>query len=195
MKILSEIEQEFKGKIFIPKDKPAKQFIFCPVGMVGSGKTTVTKPISEKFSLVRISGDELRKILKENSYGYESVKDIVFRLAENFIRDGFSVALDMNCSHPLTSEFLEKMKQTYGILVIMVHVNPPEEYILNKLKNYKHTWLFKDSTQAIENYHKQKDRVVNEINNFEYLYTIDPSSAEFQKQLEELSDLISERIS
>ena len=195
MKTIDEIEIEFRNQILIPSSKPNKQFILCPVGMVGSGKTTVIKPLAEKFFLVRLSGDELRKILKENGYGYESVKDIIFRIAEEFIKKGFSVAMDMNCSHPLTKEFLNNLTNTYEIIVLMIHVNPPEEYIINKLKNYNHTWLFKDSNQAIENYYTQKKRVEGEINGFEYLYTIDPSRTDFQDQLNELYNLIKVKVS
>ncbi|MBU4480038.1 hypothetical protein KKG48_01160, partial [Patescibacteria group bacterium] len=58
---IEEVEIIFKSQIKIPKNKPKKQIFFCPVGLVGAGKTTVTKPISKKLGLLRISSDELRK--------------------------------------------------------------------------------------------------------------------------------------
>lgn len=77
---LSNIEKgimdEYEAELDIPIQPKRKQFILCPVGIVGAGKTTVMKPLSERLSLVRISGDEIRKILKEHGQAYDAVVPI-----------------------------------------------------------------------------------------------------------------------
>ncbi|MDE1944098.1 MAG: hypothetical protein KGH97_01205 [Patescibacteria group bacterium] len=47
-----------------------RQVFLAPVGRVGAGKTTVVKPLAERLGLVRISSDEIRKLLKERGLGY-----------------------------------------------------------------------------------------------------------------------------
>ena len=61
--VYEEVRAEYEASLKIPRNKPKKQFFVLPVGLVGAGKTTVMKPLAEKLSLLRISGDEIRKIL------------------------------------------------------------------------------------------------------------------------------------
>ena len=65
-----------------------------------------------------------------------------------------------------------------------IHINPPEEFIINKLKNYKHTWLFKNAEQAIENHKTSKDKH-HKIINFPFIYTFDASRDDLDEQIEE----------
>lgn len=90
------VRQEYQKQLVLPPiDKvPAKQFFLCPVGLVGAEKTTVVKPLSETLSLVRISSDEIRKILKEQEVGYGQLMEIVQPLAEELALRGFSIAFD-----------------------------------------------------------------------------------------------------
>lgn len=194
MKSLEEIEVLFRSQIKIPKNKPLKPFFFCPVGLVGSGKTTVTKDISERFNLVRISTDELRKILKENGYNYDELKNIIFKIAKEFAETGYSISFDMNCGNTETQKVIRKFSNDLHVPVIWVHVNPPEEFIINKLKSFNHTWLFRDSEQAIENYFQQKEEITKEIGKIEYSYIIDTSRNNLKDQLEELSLIIERKI-
>lgn len=79
-----QIIKKYEETLEIPDTKPEKQIMVCPVGVVASGKTTVIKPLSKKLSLLRISTDEIRKLLKENGYSYDSVKDLAFDLADKY---------------------------------------------------------------------------------------------------------------
>lgn len=192
-KILSQedfnlVLQEYEQLIFIPKQKPINQFFLCPVGLVGSGKTTVTKPLAERFNLIRISGDEIRKILHDKGYGYEKVWDIGSLLAEKYARLGYSVAMDTDCATLRTREALEKLAKELGAKVIYIHINPPEDFIINKLKNYRHSWLFKDGEQAIENYKQRKP--LHERLNLPYLFRFDTSSSNLEQQIIESEKLI-----
>lgn len=195
MKSLAEIEFDFRKQIKVPEHKPVKRFLFCPVGLVGSGKTTVTKLVADKFNLVRISSDELRKLLKEGGHDYSSLKEIVSKVVKDFADQGYALAFDMNCLNPKTKTLIEELSNDLNAPIIWVHINPPEEFIINKLKNFKHTWLFRDSAQAIGNYFHQKEVMGQDVSKINYLYTIDPSRSDLDKQIEVLSRLIEEKIS
>lgn len=178
-----KIIQEYEKTLEIPNNKFEKQIMICPVGTVGSGKTTVIKPLSKKLSLLRISTDEIRKLLKENDYGYDSVKDLAYYLVDKYIKRGFSVAVDGNCSSKEAQDKIKELKEKYKIKVFWIHINPPEEFIINKLKNYKHTWLFKDFEQAIANYKSSKVKYKNI--NFNFIYTFDTSQNNLEEQIRE----------
>ncbi|MCK5022069.1 MAG: AAA family ATPase [Candidatus Pacebacteria bacterium] len=185
---VEEIIQEYEKSLEIPNTKPEKQIMVCPVGVVASGKTTVMKPLSKKLSLLKISTDEIRKLLKENGYGYDSVKDLAYNLVNKYFGKGFSVAIDGDCHSEEAQEKIKKLKEKYKIKVFWIHINPPEEFIINKLKNNKYTWLFRDAKQAIENYKSSKERHKNL--NFSFVYTFDTSRDDLDKQIEDCVTVI-----
>ncbi len=189
----AKITEAYEKTLQIPKNKLEKQIMICPVGTVGSGKTTVIKPLSGKLSLLRISTDEIRKLLKENGYGYDNVRKLAYALAEKYISKGFSVAMDGNCSSDEAQEKINQIKDKYDIKVFWVHINTPEEFILNKLKSYKHTWLFKNADEAIENYRISKAKHHKHIN-FPFVYTFDTSRDNLDEQIKEAVAVIGENI-
>src|SRR3989344_5277357 len=133
--IYQEIRRFYKSKIKLPAEKPDRQFMLCPVGTVGAGKTTVVKPLSEKLNLVRISTDELREIMKNRGFNYERVRDISFEILKEFIEGGYSVVLDGNCGTPGGINKIKWLEENYQIKSVWILINPPEEFIINKLKN------------------------------------------------------------
>ncbi|MFA5987328.1 MAG: AAA family ATPase [Candidatus Paceibacterota bacterium] len=189
-KTFEEIKNDFRASIEIPKNTPKKQFFFCPVGLVGAGKTTVTRPISKRLGLVRLSSDELRKILKENSYDYGSVKDIGFEMAQDFAKEGYSIAFDMDCGSPKAKESIEKLADETGAKIIWAHLNTPEEYILEKFKKHEPSWLADNPQVMIDNYFVQKERREKENTQFSYDFTFDTSRPDLDKQIDDCIEKI-----
>ncbi len=181
--VTEEIIEAYRPQIKVPEHKPEKQFFLCPVGLVGSGKTTVLKPLAEKLNLVRISGDEIRQLLKERGYGYELTWEIGQKLAGEFVRRGYSIAHDTDCATPRTQEYLKQLAEEVGAKMIWIHINPPEEFIINKLRNFKHTWLFKNGDEAVENYLARKP--LHKNLSILFTYTFDTSRNDLDKQIEE----------
>lgn len=177
----------YEKKLILPKKKLSKQILICPVGVVGAGKTTVIKPLSQKLSLLRISADEIRQLLKKNGYNYNRAKEMVFAITIKYLEQGFSIALDTNCASEDFQTYLKKIKNKFKIKIIWFHINPPEQFIIKKLRNYKHTWLFENSDHAIRNYYRTKSLYKNL--NLPFLYTFDPSK-NLTGQLKEAITLI-----
>lgn len=140
------------------------------------------------MSLLRVSIDEIRKLLKENGYGYESVKNSIYSLAEEYITKGFSISVDGDCNSKEAQERIKELKEKYQIKVYWIHIDPPEEFIIKKLKNYKHTWLFKNTESAIENYKNSKAR--HEDLNFSFIYTFDTSRNDLNEQINDCAYII-----
>lgn len=179
--------EEYRRTIVIPHPK-GKQFLLCPVGLVGSGKTTVIKPLSEKLGLVRVSTDEIRKALKENGFNYKKTEDIAFAAADFFIDKGYGVVVDADCVRLEKREQIEERAASLQIPIIWIRINPPEEFILNKLRNYKHTWLFKDAEDAIRNYKARKP--LHKKLQFDFTYTFDTARPDPGNQIEEAVKII-----
>ncbi len=190
MKSLDEVEAEFRSQILIPKNKPLRQFFFCPTGYIGSGKTTITKMVSEKFNLIRISNDDLRFILKENGHDYSTLKDTVIKIAEEFVQQGFSIAFDMNCANPITKNKVDEFSCKLGIPTIWVHINPPEKFIINNIKLRNNIRIFGETQRALDNYFYQKQSFAQNMMDIKYAYTIDPSKSNFNDQIIGLYSII-----
>jgi predicted kinase len=180
------IKNIFVHQVNIPKEKPAKQFLLCPVGLVGAGKSTVVIPLSEKLNLVRISHDEIRKILKEKGFNYDRSKEIAIEVISDFLKDGYSVAIDANCGSKETFNTIKKLEKENCLKVVWIHINPPEEFIVNKLKNFNHSWLFGGGDEAVAGYYKYKDKYGDGTDlGIPFLYTFDTSNSNIQEQIEE----------
>ena len=104
--LVSEIAKLHEDVISVPDVKLKRQILLCPVGLIGAGKTTVVKLLSDKLNLVRISNDEIRQILKERGYNYNRVGEISFLVIGKFLRDGYSAAIDGNSASNKAKKFI-----------------------------------------------------------------------------------------
>lgn len=179
-----EIFEEYIHQVHVPF-KCSKKIIVATVGLVGSGKTTVLKPIAEKLNLVRISTDEIRKILHDRGLGYGEVKEIAFEVANYFLEKNYGIAADGDCSNPETKSQIEGFAKKYDMKIFWLNVNPPEEFIIDKLKHFKHTWLFKNSNHAVENYFSQKKIRSKQKTKFDFTYELDTSKGNLDEQIKE----------
>lgn len=180
--VIRDIASQYEKYLTIPDYKPRNQFILCPVGLVGAGKTTVVKPLSEKLSLIRISGDEIRKLLKERGYGYERVQDISTIVMKKYLERGHSTCNDNDCVTQKTQDILNAHKKNYGLRLVWIHINPPEKFILDKLRNLKPNWLG-SAERMVENYYQRKS--LHENLNFPFIYTFDTSRENLAQQIDE----------
>ena len=191
------IQQEYKKQLVLPPASkvPVKQFFLCPVGLIGAGKSTVMKPLSEMLSFVRISSDDIRKLLKERGTGYERLMEIVRPLAEELVARGFSIGFDADCGNPKTKEMISELAKRMGVKVFWIHINPPEDFILNKSRTYNHTWLFKNGEEAVENYYRQKQKRAEENIHFDFTVTLDTSKPDLADQIRNVASLITKELS
>lgn len=190
---MKKIIFSYENSLRLPHDKFPKKILICPVGFVGAGKTTVLKPLSKKLFLLRISADEVRKLLRKFGYNYDRVKEILFKIAEKYIKQGFNISLDTNCAAKESQNQIKNLKRKFKLNVVWLHLNPPEKFIVNKLRRYKHTWLFKDANQAIRNY--QRTKLLYKNLDFPFLYSFDPSRPDLSLQIKEAVSLLRRRFS
>lgn len=187
-----KIYRAYLAKIEIPKQKlkPERQFFVCPIGLVGAGKTTVIKPIAKALRLIRISADEIRLLLKAHNLSYETAPEIAFRAIKYFAQQGYNVAIDSDCAAPGKRARIEKLAAEIGAKIFWLHINPPEKFILNKLKNLKikSSGPFANKEAGVKNYFLRKP--LHQKLNFPFLYTLDTSRPNLAEQIKEAINLI-----
>lgn len=189
---VQHIQDTYEHTLTIPDAKPTHPYLVCPVGLVGAGKTTVMKPLSKKLGLVRISGDEVRHLLKERGFNWKRVYDINSRLIQKYLSLGYAVGIDSDCSTHV--ETLKNMGSEVGAQIFWLHINPPEEFILKKLEQYNHTWLFANAVIAIGNYAMNKKRNERNPVRVPYLYEFDTSKNNLEEQIDEAVRRIREQL-
>ena len=185
------IRDLYLTSVVIPTNKPEQQSLLCPVGYIGAGKSTVTVPLAERLGFVRVSSDEIRKLLKENNYTYARTKEMAAGIISEFLDGGYSVAIDANCGSPEILDWIKEQGEKRFLKIFWIHVNPPEEFIVNKLRNYPHTWLFANGEQAVQNSLGRKKELGDLSNLVPYIYTFDTSKPNLSEQLKEAEALIS----
>lgn len=181
---------EYEKKIEIPKHLSPYKLILAPVGLVGSGKTTVVKPLSKRFSLVRISSDEIREILKGLNYSYtqDDVMYIAEVLLKKYLNKGYGVTYDSNCENKI--DIIDKLAKDYHAKILWVNITPPEKFILNKLKNmyYNEGHVFKNADQAIATYFK--DKPTHRNLKMTFIAEIDTSQIDINDKIDEAGNSI-----
>lgn len=182
----------YEKTLSIPEKKPKEQFLLCPIGLIGSGKTTTIKFLSKKLSLLRVSGDEVRKFLNERGFNYDRVKEIAINVTKKYLEKGFSVAIDADCVAKDVQEYIDKFANENKIKVFWIHINPPEKFIISNFKRPKPTWLFKDFKDIKENYLERKS--LHKNFNLPFIYTFDPSRNDFDHQLNEFISIIKKKV-
>ncbi len=169
-------------------------FILCPVGRVASGKTTVVRPLAKEFNLVRISSDEVRLILRKEKYQYtqEDMLHVVFLLVKKYLGKGYGIAIDANCSTKKVE--LGKLGEVYKVPLVWIHVNTPEEFILEKLRifNYDPDGLFKTAEEGIRVYMENKQFPLDLT--MPFVYTFDTSKENLLIQISEAIEIIKHKL-
>lgn len=133
-----------------------------------------------------MSSDEIRKLLSEHGYNWDRASELALRIGEKYARRGHSIAIDSDCASK--TEEMRKLAEKVGAQIMWIHVNPPEEFIIHKLTNYPHTWLFKDGDDALRNYYARKQ--LHEKLNLPFAYVFDTSRDDLPQQIAEAEHII-----
>lgn len=182
----------YEQNLYIPQQKPVPQFYVIPVGLVGSGKTTILKPLARRLQLLRISGDEIRRVIKENDGDLADTWEIGHRLVHKYAAQGYSIAHDTDGATPKTQEAIARQAEQYNVKVVWLHVKPPEKFILDKLKNHPPSWLYGGPDEALANYYARKP--LHQKLGMEFSYVFDTSADNLEQQLAEAEDIIRKHV-
>lgn len=182
MKSEIEIQQEYKDRLFIPPVQPTRQCLVCPVGLIGSGKTTVITPIAQELNLVRVSTDEYRILLKQNGLGYESVKSFIISVYKELLEQGHSIAIDANAGGQTNFDFITRAEQEFGVAVFWLNINTPETFAIEGLRK-RQSPMVANNEDWVKNRANQKARMQTLNYGFDFFYEFDISRVDLSEQI------------
>jgi len=189
---IKRVEEEYISTLKLPAIKPFPQFLLCPVGLVGSGKTTILRRLSERLNLLQLRADDVRVLLKKYDLSYASTAIIADHLLEKFLEEGYSVAIDSDCVGK-AKQLIERAVHTHHVQAIWIHINPPVLFILDAIRHRETTNIFGSVENALANYERRKP--LHKHFDMSFTYTFDPSREDFEKQIEEAVELIEKQLS
>ncbi len=182
---------EYIKGVKIPKTKLNKQIVIAPVGLIKSGKTTVTKLLTKKIGAVRISSDEVRVLARDSKIEIFDIKETFFILLNYFINKNLSVVADAGWSDFEKREALEMLGVEKGFEVVYIKINPPRKYILDGIKNFKYKKgeLFRNSEEVMRDFKRTlKERWP--LSDLDYIHTFNPAKENLSEQVGECVEKI-----
>lgn len=171
----------------------SRKFFICPVGVVGSGKTTFLRALEPKLHFVRVSGDEIRELLHSHSADPGIAWQVGAYVVDHYVQRSLNIAHDTDCATEATRENISKLANNEGYQLFWVHVVAPESFILNKLRKHEPSYLFRNSDEAIARYN---ERMVLHRNlpDIDYLANVDTSRADLDDQVHHVAEQITNRL-
>jgi len=186
---VEEIIQEVEAGVVIP-EKTEHPFIFAPVGLVGSGKSTVTNLIAREFNLIRISADDIREVLTRHGYNLRRSAEIAYLRAKKYLEQGYGVAIDADVVRASDLKIFEQASEMFKIPVFIMHINTPEEVILQRLDENNQERKYKGrEAQAV--YFRRKALHENLPHNFTHIYNgAGDLKEEFEKAKAKINEFV-----
>ncbi len=180
---MKKIIHQCDNNLVVPKIKNKDQILLCPVGLVGSGKTTVTKKITKKLNLLRISTDEIRVVLKKKGFNLLRTVDIAIILTNKYIDKKLSLALDGDAITPEIQKHLAKLAKEKNLVPIWIHINTSEKVILSRMRKNILSKFFDNSEKAIFEYKRRKPLHEKYLSKINFFYTFNSSNNNIDKQI------------
>lgn len=176
------------------------RFALCIIGLVGAGKSTVLGRICERLPMTRPSGDEVRKLIFDE--GLPSADSVTIAAigeltVERLLKKGYRVAYDNDFANPEIRQRMEEFNKARDIPIVWIRVTASEDFILSKLRNYQHTYLFRDADDAVDTYHRRKalhEKEAVALDAIPYAYTFNTSKPDLDRQVNEAVLAITEAI-
>jgi len=137
-------------------DRPTKNYcMICPVGLIGSGKTTIIKKLARSFDLVRISNDEMRAYLVGLGYNTDRASEVSLIVARKLLKKKIGLAIDADCARKKSILGLLSEEKLFRVPIVWIKINAPEKIILDRLspENKKRKYR---GAEAIDNYYRRK---------------------------------------
>ena len=110
-----KLAQEFRD-YKLPKRKTKGLFLICSVGLVGVGKTTLMKKISQKIGAEYIRSDAIRLFVKKKGIvlGKKDIRKIMILLGEMAFQNGTNVVMDADFILESDRDLAKKFAKKYS---------------------------------------------------------------------------------
>ncbi len=186
-RIFKETEEE----LVFPDKKPDGVFFVAIVGLIGTGKTTIMKEISQRLGLLRICTDDVRWRLFRQGFNFERTREIAGKLAFKYADEGYSIGFDSDAAGAFVLKNIDNILLQVPGPIVWLHVTAPEEIILERLDESNTDREYRGE-EAISHYHRRK--ALHENLTMPFLYEFDTSRDDLGVQLDEAEVKIREEL-
>lgn len=114
-----KVLEYFKKKIKASR-AVKKPLVIGMVGLVGSGKTRVSKLLSKELGFPVVSGDDIRKKLRAEKESYDNTREITRRLVANLLESDSGIIIDSDHIDAGKRNNLKKIAKDGGAKVLFV---------------------------------------------------------------------------
>ncbi len=138
-KIVKEIEKQYLASLKISRRKSRNPVIVAMVGLIGSGKSSVTRALAPLIGATVIEADKVRVALRKKQQGYESVRSIVERAALLAVKRGGNVIIDSDFVDIHKRQTLQKKARQIKTKVIYLRTYADRDVVIGRIVNAKYT--------------------------------------------------------
>jgi len=120
-----QLVQDFLSRLELPAEQTAKPLIIATIGLIGSGRSTVTKMVAAKLKgAVLIKSDSARYLLKEAGLPWgDNVKQILKGVAVELLGKGYGVVFDGNAADEEDRKNISEIAEQTEASVYYVRIN------------------------------------------------------------------------
>ncbi len=153
--LVREVTEGYEKTLSFPKEKPVPAVVVALVGLIGTGKTIVSKALEKNLPLLRIEGDELRRILRMRNEGYAHIDGLRKTISLKYFNQGYSIIFDSDgASGGLVEDYQKYIDR--GLKIIWLRIIAPQSVILERLEKRPPDPIFANSPRAIHDYFRRK---------------------------------------
>lgn len=121
-----------------PAADPGPPGLVILYGLPGSGKTYFSHLVAERAAAVVLNSDSIRRAIIKGQPRYDGPENqrlftALFRRADELLAQGQKVVFDSTALRSWGRAPLESIAQKHGITPVRVHLDPPEEIILQRM--------------------------------------------------------------
>src|SRR5581483_50122 len=108
--------QDYNARLKVINRKTKDQVAIALVGLIGSGKSSVSEELSRHIGATIIEGDEIRVELRRQNESYEKTRALAEQVADRVLRQGGNVILDSDfIDAKKRASLREKLKKIPGV--------------------------------------------------------------------------------
>jgi len=153
-KSFNQIQEEFLKSARVSGRKTNNPVVVAIVGVIGSGKSTVTKALKKKLGWTTISKDKIRVALREKGRGFtpETTDQIHYAMLGKVLRAGGNAILDSDFADKKKRKKLERFAKNFRAGVVYIRLICDRDIMIERIVHSRYnpkTDMFKNVVIAL----------------------------------------------